>query len=138
MANQVELDGTKFGVGDSVKIHLKIREGERSRTQVFDGLVIAIRGRGDNKSFTVRKIASGAVGVERIFPVISPWISKVSVTSPGKVRRAKLYYLRGRTGKEALAVKKKKTKKVERVKMLEKVEKVEKVEKSKKRQKKRG
>lgn len=111
MANQVEFDGTKFAVGDRVKVHLKIQEGDKTRTQIFDGLVIAIRGRGDNKTFTVRKIATGAIGVERIFPIISPWISKVQVTSRGQVRRAKLYYLRKLKGKEALKVKKKKTKK---------------------------
>lgn len=111
MANQAEVDGVKFFVGDTVKVYLKIQEGERSRTQVFDGLVIAIRGREDNKSFTVRKIATGGVGVERIFPLISPWIAKVQVVSRGKVRRAKLYYLRGRQGREALQVKTVKTKK---------------------------
>ena len=87
-------------VGETVKVHVKVREGEKERIQVFEGTVIARRGGGVNASFTVRKI-SGGVGVERIFPVHSPVIHKVEVMRRGRVRRAKLYYLRERRGKAA-------------------------------------
>src|ERR1700744_1780348 len=92
-----------FRVGDSVKVHTRVKEGEKERTQVFAGVVIAKKGRGLNSSFTVRRISYGE-GVERIFPTHSPRIEKVEVQKVGKVRRAKLYHLRGRKGKEALAV----------------------------------
>lgn len=87
---------TPFSVGDTIKVHQKIREGAKERVQIFEGLVIAIKGgKGVNSTFTVRKI-SGGVGVEKIFPKHSPNIVKVEVTKPVKVRRAKLYYVRGR------------------------------------------
>ncbi len=89
-----------FRVGDSVKVHVKVKEGEKDRIQVFQGLVIAMKGGGTGGTFTVRKISDG-IGVERIFPVHSPIISKVDVMRRGKVRRAKLYYLRERKGKAA-------------------------------------
>lgn len=108
MANEAEINGTLFGVGDLIKIHLKIQEGDKIRTQPFEGLVISIHGRGENKMFTVRHIAGGGIGVERIFPLDSPWIAKIEVKKKGRVRRAKLYYLRKRTGKEAIKVKAKK------------------------------
>lgn len=98
-----------FSPGDTVKVYQKIKEGEKTRTQVFEGVVLGIRGRGENRSFMVRKIAVGGVGVERIWPVESPWIEKVAVLKKGKTRRAKLYYLRGRTGKRATKVKEKTT-----------------------------
>ena len=85
-----------FGVGDTIAVHQKIQEGDKSRTQIFQGIVIAIRGRADGKSIVVRKIASGNIGVERIWPLSSPWIEKIELKKQGKVRRAKLYYLRGR------------------------------------------
>ncbi len=89
-----------FAVGDTVKVHVKVREGEKERIQVFEGMVIARRGGGVNASFTVRKISDG-VGVERIFPLHSPILDRVEVVRQGRVRRAKLYYLRERRGKAA-------------------------------------
>jgi large subunit ribosomal protein L19 len=93
-----------FQVGDSVKVHTRVREGEKERTQIFAGIVIGHKGRGLNESFTVRRISYGE-GVERVFPLNSPRIEKIEVEREGKVRRAKLFYLRGRKGKEALFVK---------------------------------
>ncbi len=89
-----------FRVGDSVKVHVKIREGEKDRIQIFHGTVIAMKGGGSGSTFTVRKISDG-VGVERIFPLYSPIIGKIEVVRRGRVRRAKLYYLRGLKGKAA-------------------------------------
>ena len=86
--------------GDTVKVHVKVREGEKERVQIFQGVIIAIRGGGMRTSFTVRKISSG-VGVERVFPLNSPTIGKIEVLRHGKVRRAKLYYLRNKIGKAA-------------------------------------
>lgn len=93
-----------FNVGDSVKVHCLVKEGEKERTQIFAGLVIAKKGSGVNASFTVRKISYGE-GVERVFPVHTPRIAKIEIISRGKVRRAKLHYLRERVGKRALLVK---------------------------------
>ena len=93
-----------FRVGDSVKVHTRVREGDKERTQVFAGVVIAHKGRGLNETFTVRRISYGE-GVERVFPLNSPRIEKIEVEREGQVRRAKLFYLRGRKGKEALFVK---------------------------------
>jgi large subunit ribosomal protein L19 len=92
-----------FKVGDAVRVHTRIREGEKERIQIFSGIVIARRGTGLNETFTVRRIASG-VGVERIFPMHTPFIEKIEVERPGDVRRAKLYYLRNRVGKQAMRV----------------------------------
>ncbi|MCU4177676.1 50S ribosomal protein L19 [Carboxylicivirga sp. N1Y90] len=89
-----------FGPGDNISVSYKIREGNKERIQIFKGVVIQIKGQGANKRFTVRKISNN-VGVERIFPFNSPFIDKVEVLRQGKVRRAKLYYLRGLTGKKA-------------------------------------
>jgi large subunit ribosomal protein L19 len=89
-----------FGPGDTVKVHVKVREGEKERIQVFEGVVIGRRGAGIRESFTVRKVSYG-IGVERIFPVHSPSIDKIQVLRHGKVRRAKLYYLRDLKGKAA-------------------------------------
>jgi len=86
--------------GETVRVHVKVVEGEKERTQVFEGIVIGLSGSGNRATFTVRKISYG-VGVERIFPIHSPRIDKVEVVSRGKVRRAKLYYLRQRSGKAA-------------------------------------
>ena len=105
---QLRKDPLEFNVGDSVKVHAKVVEGEKERIQVFTGLVIARRGHGMNETFTVRRISYGE-GVERVFPVHSPRIDKVIVERQGKVRRAKLTYLRERIGKKALAVKAKDT-----------------------------
>ncbi|HZI65968.1 MAG TPA: 50S ribosomal protein L19 [Thermoanaerobaculia bacterium] len=89
-----------FSPGDSVRVHVKVREGEKERIQVFAGVVIARRAGGVRETFTVRKISSG-IGVERIFPLHSPVIDKIEVDRKGAVRRAKLYYLRERKGKAA-------------------------------------
>jgi large subunit ribosomal protein L19 len=86
--------------GETVRVHVKVVEGEKERTQVFEGIVIGLSGTGSRAMFTVRKISYG-VGVERIFPIHSPRIDKVEVVARGKVRRAKLYYLRQRSGKAA-------------------------------------
>lgn len=89
-----------FKVGDTVAVHVKVREGDKERIQVFQGLVIRRRGAGVSETFTVRKISSG-VGVERVFPVQSPLVTKVEIKSRGYVRRARLYYLRDLSGKKA-------------------------------------
>lgn len=89
-----------FAPGDTVTVHVTVVEGGRKRLQAFEGMVIARRNRGANSSFTVRKISYGE-GVERVFPLYSPTIAKIQVKRRGDVRRAKLYYLRGRTGKAA-------------------------------------
>ncbi len=101
---QLRKEPLKFNVGDSVKVHTRVVEGDKERIQVFAGLVIGRRGHGINETFTVRRISYGE-GVERVFPVHSPRIEKVVVDRQGKVRRAKLTYLRERIGKKALAVK---------------------------------
>jgi large subunit ribosomal protein L19 len=101
---QIKDDMTPFNVGDTVKVHCRVREGEKERIQLFAGLVIAKGGRGVNAAFTVRKISYGE-GVERVFPIHSPRVAKIEVVSRGKVRRAKLHYLRDRVGKRALLVK---------------------------------
>jgi large subunit ribosomal protein L19 len=93
-------DIPEFRPGDSVKVHVRVVEGNRSRIQVFEGVVIARKGGGLRETFTVRKISFG-VGVERTFPLHSPVIDKIEVTRRGAVRRAKLYYLRDRVGKKA-------------------------------------
>ena len=91
---------TAFGVGDTVKVHIKIKEGNRERIQVFEGFVLKKQNGGISETFTVRKISSG-VGVEKTFPVHSPKIEKIEVVRKGDVRRAKLNYMRERTGKAA-------------------------------------
>ena len=97
---QLRSDIPAFGPGDTVRVHARIVEGTRDRIQVFEGVVIGRQGTGVRETFTVRRIASG-VGVERLFPVHSPRIAKIEVTRRGIVRRAKLYSLRGLTGKAA-------------------------------------
>lgn len=96
----VRTDLPPFRVGDHVRVHVKIKEGDKERVQPYEGDVIGIRGGGISKTFTVRKISNG-VGVERIFPYSSPKIEKVEILQVGLVRRAKLYYLRALTGKAA-------------------------------------
>ena len=105
-------------IGDTIRVHYKLIEHEkvagktkrevkeetRERVQVFEGIVISMKGSGDNTMFTVRHMGAGAIGVERIFPLISPWIRKIDVKKKGEVRRAKLYYLRGRQGKSATRI----------------------------------
>jgi large subunit ribosomal protein L19 len=97
---QLRNDIPDFGPGDSVKVHVKVVEGGRERVQVFEGIVLSRRGSGTRETFTVRKISAG-IGVERTFPLHSPRIAKIEVVRYGKVRRAKLYYLRERVGKRA-------------------------------------
>lgn len=126
MANKVtwsagegaEAKSVEFHIGDTLRVHYKLIEHEkvagktkrevheetRERTQVFEGVVIAIKGSGVNLMFTVRHMGALAIGVERIFPIISPWIKKIEVKKRGVVRRAKLYYLREKTGKEATRI----------------------------------
>jgi len=99
-AELVRKDLPRIQPGDTVKVHVKVKEGEKERIQVFQGVIIAIRGGGMRASFTVRKISSG-IGVERIFPLNSPSIGKLEVLRHGRVRRAKLYYLRDKIGKAA-------------------------------------
>ena len=105
---QFRKDDAKFNVGDSVKVHTKVVEGDKERIQIFAGVVIGRRGRGLNSTFTVRRISYGE-GVERVFPVHSPRVEKVEVERRGEVRRAKLTYLRKRLGKGATLVKEKET-----------------------------
>jgi len=118
MANQITINGTSIHVGDTVKVHYKLIEHEkvagktkrevkeetRERIQIFEGILIAIKGSAENRMITVRKIGVGAVGIERIFPAASPWIKKIEVKKHGEVRRAKLYYLKARTGKAATKI----------------------------------
>ncbi|MGE5061792.1 MAG: 50S ribosomal protein L19 [Betaproteobacteria bacterium] len=99
-ARQSKQDAPALRPGETVRVHVKVVEGEKERTQVFEGIIIAMSGSGSRAVFTVRKISYG-VGVERIFPLHSPRIEKVEVVARGKVRRAKLYYLRERSGKAA-------------------------------------
>ncbi|MDY5059405.1 50S ribosomal protein L19 [Staphylococcus simulans] len=98
--SQLRTDLPNFRAGDTVRVHVRIVEGSRERIQVFEGVVIKRRGGGVSETFTVRKISSG-VGVERTFPLHTPKIEKIEVTRRGKVRRAKLYYLRNLRGKAA-------------------------------------
>ena len=90
----------QFNIGDTVRVSVKIREGNKERIQAYEGTVIARKGSGISETFTVRRISYG-VGVERVFPIHSPHVDKVEVIRHGRVRRAKLYYLRGRVGKAA-------------------------------------
>jgi large subunit ribosomal protein L19 len=100
---QQKNDAKAFSVGDSVRVHTRVVEGDKERIQIFAGIVIGRKGRGLNESFTVRRISYGE-GVERVFPLHSPRIAKVEVEQQGRARRAKLNYLRSRKGKEATAV----------------------------------
>ncbi len=100
---QQKTEVTNFNVGDGVRVHTRVKEGDKERIQIFSGIVIGRKGRGINETFTVRRISYGE-GVERVFPIHSPRISKVEVEKAGKARRAKLNYLRQRKGKEATAV----------------------------------
>src|SRR5687767_12926342 len=100
-AEQYRPEVPVFGPGDTVRVHTKVVEGTRERIQVFEGVVIRRRAGGINENFTVRRIASHGIGVERTFLLHSPRIDRIEVTRRGRVRRAKLYYLRGRTGRAA-------------------------------------
>ena len=103
-AEQMKQDVPEFGPGDTVKVHSRVVEGGKERIQIFQGIVLGRAGTSINQSLTVRKISNGE-GVERVFQVHSPKIAKIEVTSRGKVRRAKLNYLRDRVGKQATSVK---------------------------------
>jgi large subunit ribosomal protein L19 len=101
--NAEQIEGSNvpdFGVGDTVRVHVRIREGEKERIQAFSGTVIARDGSGNNETFTVRRVSHG-VGVERVFPVYSPHLAKIEIERKGKVKRAKLYFLRNLTGRKA-------------------------------------
>ncbi len=126
MANSITWPGkdgenetkVELHVGDTVRVHYKLIEKEKvsgkakrevneeihERLQVYEGIIIAIKGAAENAMFTVRKIGAGAIGIERIFPVISPWIRKLEVKRRGATKRSKLYYLRGKIGKDATRV----------------------------------
>lgn len=99
-ADQIRTDLPEIKIGDTLKVYLKIKEGEKERVQMFDGTVIAKKHGGINETFTIRRVSYG-VGVERVIPVNSPNIDRIEVVRAGKVRRAKLYYLRDRVGKAA-------------------------------------
>ena len=105
-AVQVKHNVAPFKVGDGVKVHTKVREGDKERVQIFTGIVIAHKGSGVHETFTVRRISYGE-GVERVFPVNSPNIEKIEVEKDSEPGKARLYYLRDRTGKAAMAVKEK-------------------------------
>jgi large subunit ribosomal protein L19 len=106
MANQIKWqDKIEFCVGDTIKVSQTIKEGEKTRIQAFQGIVIAIRGTGEGKSYIVRKIAVGGVGVEKIYPINTPTVTGIEIIKKGKVRRAKLYYLRNLLGKKATKIK---------------------------------
>ena len=99
-AEQIRTDLPNFRVGDNVKVHVKVKEGNRERIQIFEGFVLKRQNGGIGETFTVRRIASG-VGVEKTFPIHSPLVEKIEVVKRGKVRRARLHYMRARTGKSA-------------------------------------
>ncbi|HEX7017632.1 MAG TPA: 50S ribosomal protein L19 [Patescibacteria group bacterium] len=107
MAQSFNYNDQVISTGDTVRVHQEISEGDKTRIQVYEGIVIAIKNAGNGKTFTVRKMATGGVGVEKIFPVMMPSLKKIEVKRQGQVRRAKLYYLRGRIGKQATKVKEK-------------------------------
>lgn len=105
--DHLRTDLPEFSVGDTIKVHTKIVEGEKHRIQMFEGIVIAIKGAGTRKTFTIRRISNG-VGVEKIIPLNSPNIAKIDLIKKGAVRRAKLYYMRERIGKKAMFIRSKK------------------------------
>jgi len=105
MAITTIIKDQKVNIGDTIRVYQKFKVDDKTQSQIFEGLLIAIKGRGVNKSFTARKIAADSIGVEKIWPVNSPNITKVTVKKKGNTRRAKLYYLRNRLGKESLKVK---------------------------------
>jgi len=107
MAANFIYNGQTINVGDQVRVHQEIVEGDKKRIQVFEGLVIGVKNRDVNRTFIVRKIATNSIGTEKIFPVNMPGIKKIEVKRQGDVRRSKLYYLRGKIGKAATRVKEK-------------------------------
>ena len=109
MAQSFIYNDIELSIGDTVRVHQEIKEGDKTRIQIFEGILIAIKNRDAGKSFTVRKIATNSIGVEKIFPVMLPTIKKIELKRQGSVRRAKLYYLRDRIGKAATRIKEKTT-----------------------------
>jgi len=107
MANHFTYKDQIISVGDRVSVKLQVKEDDKSRIQVFEGLIIGVKGSQENKSFTIRKIGAGNIGVERIIPLMSPNLDSIEIKSKGKVRRAKLTYLKDRIGRLALRVKEK-------------------------------
>jgi len=94
MANRAKHQKTSFNVGDLIRVYQKVKETNKFRTQIFEGVVLGIKGREENKTITVRKIGANKIGVEKIWPLTSPWLEKIEVVKKGRVRRAKLGYLR--------------------------------------------
>lgn len=109
MAQYFTYNEQEISTGDTLRVHQEISEGDKRRIQIFEGIVIAIKNRGNGKSFTIRKIASNGIGVEKIYPVNMPTIKKIEVKRKGAVRRSKLYYLRERLGKAATRIREKAT-----------------------------
>ncbi len=107
MSKYLTIKDVNFSVGDTIRVHQKIQDGDKSRTQIFEGVVISIQNRESGRSFRVRRVASNGVGVERLFPALAPSIERIEVKQAGAVRRAKLFYLRNRIGKAASAIRKK-------------------------------
>ncbi|GIK83766.1 MAG: 50S ribosomal protein L19 [Patescibacteria group bacterium] len=109
MAQYLEYKDQTIAVGDTVRVHQEITEGDKTRIQIFEGLVIAVKNRDNGKSFTVRKVGAGGVGVEKIYPINMPQIKDIEVRRKGSVRKSKLYFLRERLGKSATRIKEKDT-----------------------------
>ncbi|HBL52376.1 MAG: 50S ribosomal protein L19 [Candidatus Blackburnbacteria bacterium RIFCSPHIGHO2_02_FULL_39_13] len=109
MALSAILNGQEFHVGDTVRVHQRIQEDNKTRIQVFEGTVLAIRGKESGKMYTVRRIGAGSVAIERIFPMDSPSVEKIEVKAQGHVRRSKLYYLRNKTQRELAEITRRKT-----------------------------
>jgi large subunit ribosomal protein L19 len=107
MAKYLTYKNQSFSVGDTVKVHFNVKDEDKTRIQIFEGIIIGIANRLKGKAFTVRKIAAGGVGVEKITPLDSPVLANIELVTKGDVRRAKLFYLRSLTGKKATKVKKK-------------------------------
>ncbi len=107
MAQYFTYNETEIGTGDTLRVHQEITEGAKTRIQIFEGIVVAIKNRGTGKTFTVRKIGAGGIGVEKIYPVSLTAIKKIEIKRKGAVRRSKLYYLRERIGKAATRIKEK-------------------------------
>jgi large subunit ribosomal protein L19 len=100
MANTISVKGIPMRTGDLIAISYAFKEGDKSKEQIFEGVLIAAKGAVDNKMFTVRKVGKDSIGVERIFPLTSPFITKARVVKKGRARRAKLYFIRGRSNQE--------------------------------------
>jgi large subunit ribosomal protein L19 len=106
MAKYFTYKNQEISVGDTVKVAFNVAEGDKTRQQIFEGIIIAVDNREAGKAFTVRKIAAGSIGVERIVPIQSPALADITIVTKGDVRRAKLFYMRDRIGKRAMKIKK--------------------------------